>query len=296
MLEKEPAIYEFDSGAEGKHLLVFGAVHGNETCGPRAIERIRDHIEKNTITLKSGKLTMVPVCNPKAYEQGVRYVERNLNRYFYPKDNPQTYEDHLDHILCPLVEKCDFLLDLHSYTSPGAAFAILEDLSPESLKLAGMIEVPHVISGHSNAINQDEEDKMNLCTVDYARKCGASGLTLECGNHDHPRAADIGFQAILNLMKNLGMADIKEEVFVSDLPEIERSLADIKGVFFKDRPGSFVQDWRNLDKAAAGTIIARYEDGAEIAMPYDGYIILPKHNAVIGHEWFFWGVEADERA
>ena len=78
-------IYQIDSGQAGPKLMISGAVHGNEKAGPTALNKLIDLIESGVVTIDKGSLTIVPVCNPKAFEQDVRFVEYNLNRSMYPR-------------------------------------------------------------------------------------------------------------------------------------------------------------------------------------------------------------------
>ena len=70
----------------GIHLVVLGAVHGDEHCGPVAIKRFIEALQLGEVELLEGAVSFVPVCNPKAYEQKRRFVERNLNRALYVKE------------------------------------------------------------------------------------------------------------------------------------------------------------------------------------------------------------------
>src|SRR5216684_3059818 len=79
----------------GPRLVVLGAVHGNETCGTRAIRRVVEEMDSGTLEIAAGEATFVPVTNPLAYARGERAGERNLNRNLGPKDNPADFEDRI---------------------------------------------------------------------------------------------------------------------------------------------------------------------------------------------------------
>jgi predicted deacylase len=296
MINKDPEIFTFEGSAQGPRFVVFGGVHGNEKCGPQAINRIMDLIRSGDIRITGGKVTFVPICNPLAYEKNVRFVERNLNRFFYPKETIKDYEDNLDLILCPVAAQADYLLDLHSYTSQGGAFIFLENLDEKNILFANALGVPRIIHGWADALqnNVDVIDKKQaMGTTEYAREFGAVAITLECGTHKHPRAADVGFQSILNAMKYLKIAELEESLNITDLPEERSYQIKMGGSHLKLRAGDFLRDWNNMDPIKKGEIIARYEDGSEIIMPEDGFIVLPKRDTAVGHEWFFWGVADD---
>ena len=112
----------YDAAEPGTRLLVTGAIHGNEKCGEKAINRIIAEMDAGKFHIARGKLILIPICNPKAYDKDTRFIERNLNRYLVPMEKPDTYEAYLGNILCRYFVACDALLDIHSYTIGGAPF------------------------------------------------------------------------------------------------------------------------------------------------------------------------------
>jgi len=118
----------FTSPNPGPGLIILGAVHGNEVCGTLAIRRLIDAIDRGTVTITAGRLTLVPVTNPLAYGKRQRNGDRNLNRHLAPRTDPLDYEDHIANWLCPLLAQHDVLLDLHSFQAPGSAFVMLGPL------------------------------------------------------------------------------------------------------------------------------------------------------------------------
>ncbi len=75
-------IYRFDSGVDGPTLAMFGGIHGNELAGSVALNSLIVEFESGERKLAKGKLVIVPICNPRGYEQNVRYIDVNLNRLF----------------------------------------------------------------------------------------------------------------------------------------------------------------------------------------------------------------------
>ncbi|MCA3176279.1 MAG: succinylglutamate desuccinylase/aspartoacylase family protein, partial [Burkholderiales bacterium] len=47
--------------APGPQVLVLGAVHGNEICGTRAIERVLREIDDGSLKIERGSVTFIPV-------------------------------------------------------------------------------------------------------------------------------------------------------------------------------------------------------------------------------------------
>ena len=114
----------FTSPFPGPRILITAAVHGNETHGTFAINRLKDQIEAGDIKLMRGSLTMIPVTNPKAYRLRRRMGDRNLNRRLAPTALPTQYEDHIANWLCPILAEHDGLLDLHSFQTGDMPFAL----------------------------------------------------------------------------------------------------------------------------------------------------------------------------
>jgi hypothetical protein len=282
----------------GPTLLILGAVHGNEQCGTRAILQLQQALDTAQVELKQGRLLLIPIVNPQAYQRNVRFVERNLNRYLYPKPQPQAYEDFLDPILCHWLTQADVVLDLHSYTSPGGPFVFLgEDVKAER-DFALSLGVNDFIYGWQQAYDAPtldaaaaEQAKLeSMGTTEYARQQGAIAVTLECGQHLNADAADVAYQAMINALGFLNMLD-HAVVARAAQPRCVR----MQRVFYRPEQAIFAKPWRHFDAVKTGEAMATLADGSTIDAPANGYIVLPKADVDTGSEWFYFGV-ADDRA
>ena len=201
----------------GPKVLVLGRVHGNECCGTLAINNVINRIQNQLVNITLGKVTFVPITNPLAAIRGTRNGDRNLNRAFYPKGSTRNdFEDELNDILCPILEECDILLDLHSFLNGVKPFALIGNTSGDKkafvaneekvytseTHLVSALEVETVIANWSEtytrgvqnrrkrdgvlsppfSLNYDE--KYGDGTTEYARSKGALAITLECGQHE----------------------------------------------------------------------------------------------------------------
>ncbi len=298
--DKKPEILSFGPG-NGPHLVVTGAVHGNETCGPAAISRALQCLKDGRIEITHGTVMFVPVANPRAYQQGVRFVERNLNRMMFPKDKPLHYEDHLDNVLCPLLDQADVLLDLHSFNAEGEAFVFLGPPKKADAEYARALGVRNFMHGFaesyaaSKPASQDPVDpRASQGTTEYARLNGAMAVTLECGSHKDPEAVEVGFQAILNALEYHGLADIAPDLF--DPRPVSKGGARavrLTEVFYKTEEGRFAKPWVNMSAVKKGELLATFNSGATIIAPDDGFIVMPKEDEKVGLEWFHFGVVSD---
>lgn len=281
--------FTYSAETSGAKLLVLGAVHGNEVCGTAAIRRVLTELDSGAIKLARGQVTFVPICNPRAYAAGVRFIERNLNRYLVPTDNPDCYEARLGNILCHMIAAGDVLLDLHSYPRGGEAFAFVGPENPRERAFAASLGVNTLLTGweeayaatgrKSSSVSADE----GVGTEEYARRCGKIASIVECGDHADPLAADVGYKAIRNAMRHLGI------VTDGEVCENAPRLVTVSQVFYRDDDGTFTRDWRHLDEVKAGEIIATRADGSALRAPADGFVILPHVDCDIGQEWFYFG-------
>ncbi|MFZ6656790.1 succinylglutamate desuccinylase [Undibacterium sp. TJN19] len=303
----------FSSPQPGTSIIITGAVHGNETCGTAAIRRVIAEIESGILQMVSGKLTLVPVCNPLAYQLGQREGERNLNRRLIPTDNPKEFEDHVANWLCPLFAAHDVLLDLHSFRSQGEPFVLigpennrgpLESFSyaKHELAMALRLGVHRLVDGwldtyargvqyrqqrlgrHADAKSIANADtQFGVGTTEYMRSVGGYAMTLECGQHLDPQAPEVAYQAIVNTLRHLGVIAGAAPAPVSHMEALR-----IYDVIDKLHEGDqFVREWRSFDVVSQGDVIGRRHDGSEVRAEHDGRIIFPDSGAAAGEEWFY---------
>ncbi|MFO0232763.1 MAG: succinylglutamate desuccinylase/aspartoacylase family protein [Burkholderiales bacterium] len=151
-------VHRFDALRPGPRLIVVGGVHGNETCGSVALERLAADLDEGRVALARGTLTLVPVANPLARALGRREGDRNLNRMLRPTAIPRDNEDRIANRLCPLLAEHETLLDLHSFHTGGEPFAMLgpEDndgpvetcaLAAREQAFAAALGAPRVVEG-----------------------------------------------------------------------------------------------------------------------------------------------------
>lgn len=300
-------------GGSGPRLIVLGAVHGNETCGTRAIERVLAELDGGSLRIERGVLTLVPVTNPLAYAQGERRGQRNLNRRLLPTDAPSEFEDRIANVLCPWLAAHDVLLDLHSFNSPGRPFVMrgpvdnrdaLEPFAHAAAegRFAAHLGPTRIVEGWMAAYTQgaarrrerglleDADPSYGIGTTEYMRSQGGYGVTLECGQHADPAAPDVGWRAIHQAIALLGLADAP---LAAPPAEFER-LRLTEVVDRQHAADRFERPWRSFDAVHAGEHVGERHDGAPVIASADGHIVFPDSNALPGHEWFYFA-EASER-
>ena len=296
----------------GVRLIVLGAVHGNETCGTQAIERVIAEIRAGQIHIAAGSVTFVPVTNPLAYARKQRMGDRNLNRNLYPQAAPREFEDHVANWLCPLLAQHEVLLDLHSFHTPGEPFVMLGPdnntgpLEPfaqaareEALALRlgvrrlvdGWLDTyaagvqrrvaQHPVVAEARDLNTDP--RYGVGTTEYMRSVGGCALTLECGQHDDPAAPQVAYRAILNTLAHLGLIAQPAPPAVPN-PQALRLYQVIDKAHIDD---TFSRAWASFDPVAAGELIGVRQDGTEVHAEDSGFIVFPNPKALPGQEWFY---------
>jgi predicted deacylase len=312
-LDDSLRIHAYAALEPGPRLLVLGGVHGNETCGTTGIERTIGEFDSGALRLLRGELTFVPVCNPLARRLHRREGERNLNRLFRPSDPPADYEARITNRLCPLLDRHEVLLDLHSFQSAGEAFAMIGPrdntgaLEPfarafEEGQLALHIGTPRVVEGwldiYAAGLAQragglppdDAALAFGWGTNEYMRSRGGYGVTLECGQHDDPAAPDVAHAAIHSALRLLGMIETPPGTPAPARPSLLRLVSVTDRLHADDQ---FVREWATFDPVAQGEPIGVRDDGEMLRADRDGFIVFPNAEALPGTEWFYFAVASD---
>jgi predicted deacylase len=297
----------------GPRFIVTGAVHGNETCGTKAILRVMDDIESGRLALAAGAVTFVPVTNPLACAKGDRVGDRNLNRNLAPTQDPVDFEDRVANWLCPLLARHDILLDLHSTRAQNPAFAMLgpadndgplQPFRHAALErgLARRLGVHRFVDGwldtyakgvarrvsriglaatRSESLNTDP--KYGIGTTEYMRSQGGCAVTLECGQHDDPASPEVAWRAIRNTLAHLGLSADPPPTRAASMEAL--SLVDV--IDKADAADAFAREWRSFDPLREGEVIGTRASGEVVRAPHDGWIVFPNAKAEAHQEWYY---------
>lgn len=296
--------------ATGPRLIVTGAVHGNETCGTKAIVRVMEEIESAKLHVAAGSVTFVPVTNPLAYARGERAGERNLNRNLFPNDSPHDFEDQVANWLCPLLAQHDVLLDLHSFNAQSQPFVMVGPrnnggpLEPfrhaeQERALARRLGVRRFVDGWlatygqgvrrrigtGDAARLETVIRYGMGTTEYMRSTGGYALTLECGQHADPAAPEVAYRAIVNTLAFLKLIDAPapEPVALEQMEALSMVVVHDK----MDAGDSFSRAWASFDPVAKGEQIGTRADGTPVSAEFDGLILFPDTNALANQEWYY---------
>jgi predicted deacylase len=265
------------------HVGVVGAVHGNEPCGLRAIERLHAELIGGELSLREGTLFLIH-GNPRATEEQKRHTEGgvDLNRFFdfrfIEEMSTETwlYEHHRAFALKPLLESLDALLDLHSTTAPSPAFAIASPV-PESQAMAEAVGVGYVTLGWDRPGLLGDKVLISPTT-----RRGLPAVSVECGQHDDPQSAVVAYRCARRALSHLGLLDrIPDEG-----PHSSRKLMLQAAVKRPSPTFKFVRPFRSMERLAAGEPIGRDEN---LSLSANGpcWVIMPNDAVPVGEDMLY---------
>jgi len=196
-----PYVHSFTGPLPGPHAMIAALVHGNELCGAIAVDRLL----RGRLRPACGRLTLafvnVAACQT---EPPARFLDEDLNRVWAPEilDGPrQSRELARARALRPMLDRVDFLLDLHSMQSQVEPLA-LAGVSDKGAALARAIGVPRDIvhdPGHPAGPRMRDYGA-------FADPSAANAAVLiECGQHQAAGSAALAWEAALRFLVALEM-------------------------------------------------------------------------------------------
>ena len=117
---------------------IVAGIHGDEPCGPRAVQRLLDDDPEVQRPVK------LVVANERALERGVRYVNEDLNRAFPGDPDGENYEQRVAHDLLTELRGCT-TLSLHSTQSYAEPFALVERVDAVTRSVCSDLPVTEVV-------------------------------------------------------------------------------------------------------------------------------------------------------
>ena len=283
----------------GPTLIVVGAVHGNEPAGVLGLQRFFQHVEATGMKLAHGQIVAF-TGNRKALAVRKRFLDQDLNRHWAPERverlrgtrDPLSGEDEelreLDVEISAVCRDAHpnypvFLLDIHTTSGTGGAFANLEDSLPNR-DFAFALPVPVVLG---------LEEELSGTLTSYWNGEGLITTGFEAGQHDEPEAVERANAAVWIALTATGLLDEDcEEVQAAQrrLDEEHRHLPHVLEVRYRHaiRPeDAFAMDpgYVNFEPVEAAQPLATDHRGRVMA-PQAGRILMPLYQK-LGADGFF---------
>ncbi|TVQ38898.1 MAG: succinylglutamate desuccinylase [Geminicoccaceae bacterium] len=272
-----PWITTFAADAPGPHVAVTALVHGNELCGPLAL----DFLFHQGVRPRRGRLSLA-FLNIEAYRRfdpanpaASRWAEEDFNRIW----DTATLEGPRDSLelrrareVRPWVDTVDLLLDIHSMQHATAPLT-LAGLHAKGAALAEATGVPSVIvadAGHAAGRRLRDYG-------DFGRADGEkAAILVECGQHWARRTADVAIESTVRFLRATGTVepDFAADVVPTTLPPPPTLIDVTTAVTIRHADFRFTQPFQGMEIIErAGTIIAH--DGPDaVRTPYDGCVLI----------------------
>ncbi len=248
----------------GPRTCIMAWVHGNEIGAQKLLYYLSEHT-----TIEYGEVIFV-VASPQSIELNVRYVDHNLNRLF-GQARVEWYESTIITDLEPLLDSCDYLLDLHNtIRSQTQPFLITEHMD-----YASCFDVGYVVSGL---------DAMHPWASDgYMDHIGWVWLCLECGHiHDDSLCfVDSVMQFLATIWHNHIDQSIMYQPQKLHAQWVYHSLTDSFILAREFADFDLVKDWE----------VIGYDGGQIVTADGDCYLLFAKSSTMVGWECFVTAVE-----
>ena len=281
----------------GPTLICLGGLHGNEPAGVWAIDRVLRSLRARAETLRGEFIGLVG--NRRALSVGRRFIDHDLNRAWKPErlarllksaglDEEEDREQlELDAALQRIVDEAQgrvFLLDLHTFSGPGSAFAILDDTLPNR-EMAMDFPVPLVLG---------LEEELSGTLASHFTAQGVTVLGFESGRHEDPESVDGAVAAIWLALDSCGLLEgesrgraKKARTYLEQHAESSVGIVEVLYRHAIDTQDGFsmVPGFRSFQKVVEGQLLGKGSDGA-ILSPRPAMLLMPLYQDQ-GEDGFF---------
>jgi predicted deacylase len=238
-------------------ITVVGAVHGDEPCGARAIERIL--AEDPPIQ----RPTAFVVANEKALREGTRYVDVDLNRVMPGDPSADAHERRL---AADLVEQVSgtLTLGIHSTQSWDGTFGVLSEPTERKRALFDRTHVSRVID--TTAISEGR-------CVDQPQF-----VDVEVGPQGTERATDRAMRATRSFLQ-------ATDTLPSEPADTATEYYEVTGILEKDPGATYEFLAPNFERVSPGETYAR-KDGDPLVADAGFWPVLASgsgHDTILGY-------------
>ncbi len=179
---------------------VVGGIHGDEPCGPLAIERV---LADEPAVERPVKFI---IANEEALAENVRYLEADLNRAFPGDPESPVHEIRLAHDVAREIQGCTTLA-LHSTQSYAAPIGVIKSVDEVARAIYPRLPVDVIIE-------TDEHTDGRL--IEYPHT-----IEVECGLQGSDAAVENGYDLVRAFLAATGVCSIDPTETRFELPDRE---------------------------------------------------------------------------
>jgi hypothetical protein len=274
-------VWRFESGRPGREVLVSALIHGNELCGAWALAELL----ASGLRPRAGALTLM-FANLEAFDRfdparpdENRFVDLDMNRLWgdmpWRRGDPAGWacEQRRVAALAPLVERSEWLLDLHSMHEAGEAVGLVGPLAHHARQAArlGMPALLVADAGHRAGCRMRDHAGYGSAT-----ETQRFALLVECGFHGDPASLVVARQVLGRFLQHSGVCAPDDLPGGGEPPSRPPRLLEVTQavpVGPGERP-RFARAWTHGERVpAAGTLIG-WSGGQEVRSPYDDCVLI----------------------
>lgn len=312
--EHNRIIGRYEGEGQGPLFICLGAMHGNEPAGVKAIELVLKMLEVEPIRHPQFRYRgnfVGLVGNLKAYQEGKRFIDKDLNRSFnaekldmLKQKNAEDLKQEdkeflgLDKTVRKLIDKYDpsevILLDLHTTSSHGGIFTICRDIDHD-IELGKAMHAPIVLG----MLEGLQGTTLHYFVTEHLG-VKTTPITFESGQHVEGLSVTRAVAGIINCMKAIGSiaADVVENHHEDILIKYSESLPKVTRLFARhaivDNDGFTMNPgYLNFQKVFQGEIVGENKNGP-VTIETDGRILMPLYQKQ-GEDGFFLVKEVSEK-
>lgn len=241
-------------------IAAIGAVHGDEPCGARAIERFLaegpvDRIERPVKLI---------IANERALENETRYVEGDLNRLFPGDPTSDIFEERLAHRLWQEVRGCT-TLGFHATVSFNKPFGTVADLTPKKANIMRALPISYA----ADFTGQVTSRSVNL----------PGFVNVEAGYQNSEAAADNAYDCLLAYLRLMGALPREPTPTATTHYRVRRSIQKQPAVTYEVHV-------ENFQHVPAGNTYATTGVGEQLTAETDFWPVLMSadgHDTLLGY-------------
>ncbi|MFA4815077.1 MAG: succinylglutamate desuccinylase/aspartoacylase family protein [Candidatus Gracilibacteria bacterium] len=262
-------IYHFSNKWPGPCVVIIGSLHGNEKVGKEVIDRLLIELPKHKI---HGEIFLI-LGNPKAYSRNLRFVDCDLNRLFGLHFEDLKSKKHLNYEekraleIAPILEKANYLLDIHSTVKPSMPFVYIENTKSHR-ELAKIFKTKYVIS----PVKGFKPYTLSSSTDNFVDRNKGMGLTYESGWHEETLRTKEVLLKVRIFLKTIGSTFL--HLKPTSATSKAKHLFIYKELKAKTEHFNFEKDFKNFDSVSSGEQIA--QDKGVILADRNAFIVFPK--------------------
>lgn len=265
------SVWRWTGPNPGPHVMILGAVHGNEVTGSMLVEELRRDLDAGMLALSAGTLTLA-LGNPRAIASSTRGSEphADLNRVFTDArlaDAADTsYEMQRARDLAPLLASADHLIDLHATNKPSEAFLVLVTDTPRHRELCRFFACEKILHVPETVISGT--------TIGLVERHHGTGLCFESGwVGDLSRVGEMR-RSVEAILRHTGLLAAAGAPVLQDSQQL---LLLTGAITLTDAGFAFAEGrgQRSFEPFAAGDLLGHH-GATPLTAPHDGVLMFPK--------------------